>query len=100
MKSSVYHLRLYTPHYLTYGEFCFPQYIRSNDFTVKIGLSAGVSTKRFLEKIEVAGQKLHTIVQDIISGIFDFELQADIMVGQLSTAVTIAVRCCLRQLVV
>ncbi len=67
---------------------------------MKIGLSAGFSTRRFLETIEVAGQKLHKIVQDIISGIFDFEFRADVMVGQLSAAVTNGVSCCLRQLVV
>jgi hypothetical protein len=67
---------------------------------VKIGLSAGVSTRQFLDSIEVAGQGLSGIVKDIISGIFDFEFRADVMVRQLSAAVTIAVRCCLCQLVV
>jgi hypothetical protein len=92
-------LPFYTPHCLKDGEFCFPQYIRSNDFTVQIGLSAGVSTRRFLDSIKVAGQGLSGIVKDIITGIFNIEFRADVMVRQLSAAVTNGVRCCLRQLV-
>ncbi len=66
---------------------------------MKIGLSAGVGTKQFLDGIKVAGKGLTEEVKNIINGIFNVEFRADVMVGQLSTAVTNGVRRCLCKLV-